>query len=139
PACRENVASFRGVSLPLPLDDTPWTARPFRLLLFGEQALFDEFLATNAVGCPGDGVEPLGLNLFAAVHTLAKAAVGDSIQGFLDRPKRVALRGALRKEQLFGVRVRGLVRGILTDVTIRFAPIVFSAFHHIEQLVTTLG
>src|SRR6185295_1112576 len=82
-----------------------WT--PTRILELSfflyQQPLLHLLLTLDAVRCPGNRVEPLDLNIVAAVYALAVSAFGDSIERLFDQPECVSLIRALREEKFLRV------------------------------------
>src|SRR5215469_9683882 len=81
-------------------------------LSFFEQALLQLFLALDAVAGPGDRFEALGVDLFAAVNTLAEAAFANARQGSIDHHEQLTVVVALAEQKFFVVGTGGAVRDV---------------------------
>src|SRR5712671_991300 len=78
-----------------------------------QQALLELLLTDDAVAGPGNGLEPLAVDLGAALDALAEAAVIDTLQCLVHLLEYLAVGVGQRVEELLGVGAAGLVGEIL--------------------------
>src|SRR5579872_2113778 len=78
-----------------------------------EQPLFRFFLAFDAMAGPRHCFQPLGIDLFAAGDTFAKASLANAGKSALDHLQKLTIVIALMKEEFFGVRAGGAVSDVL--------------------------
>src|SRR6185436_16107598 len=72
-------------------------------LLFDQKPLLHLLLTLDTVRCPGNCVEPLDLNIVAAVYALAVRALCYSIERLFNQPECISLIRALREEKFLRV------------------------------------
>src|SRR6478672_5804831 len=83
-----------------------------------QQAFLELLLTDDAVAGPGDGLEPLAVDLVAALDALAEAAVIDTLQGLVHLLEYLAVGVGQRVEELLGVGAAGLVGEILGSLVL---------------------
>src|SRR5262249_31900549 len=103
-----------------------------------ELALFELFLAFDAVARPGNGLEALGVDLVSAVHALAEGAFAKAAERALDELEHLALTVALVEEELLGVGVGGTVSDVLRIGDVGLAAILLVARDDLFQVSAAL-
>jgi hypothetical protein len=102
---------------------------------FLEQSLLQFLLALDAVPRPWHRFQPLGIDLFAAVDALAKAAFADARQRFLHHLQQLPLVVALAEQKFFGVGTGCAVGNVLRRVFIGRAAVGLRARHRAPQVL----
>ncbi len=100
-----------------------------------QQPLLQFLLALDAVPRPGHSLQPLGIDLFAALNALAKAAFTDAHQRSLDHLQQLPLVIALAEKKFFGVGTGGAIGNILRRVFIGRAAVGLRARHRAAQIL----
>lgn len=103
------------------------------IFYFFQLAVFELFLAFNAIACPGNGFQPLGIDLIATAYALAKSAFSDPLESGFHHRQKLPVIIALRKEKLFGIGTGCAVGNILRRVLISDAAVFFSPTHRFPQ------
>src|ERR1700730_315831 len=86
-----------------------------------EYALFQLFLALNAVARPRHRVQPLGIDFLLTGNALAERTLAHPFQSLLHLRQQLPFVVALVEEKFLGIGTRGLVGNILRGVLIGIA------------------
>ena len=87
------------------------------------------FLALDAVPCPGNGFEPLDLNLLVADQASSVGTVPDAFEGFVDERQNLTVVIALVEKKFLGIRVSSLVGDVLCAFFVRLATVLIGLRH----------
>ena len=98
-------------------------------------SLLHPLLTRYAVTCPGNSLEPLGINLAAAGDTLPEVPLPNSFQSSIDHVQQLPIIVTLGEEELLGVGICGAVGDILCSLGIGYAAIFFRTRHRTTQLL----
>jgi hypothetical protein len=85
---------------------------------FFQQPLLELLLALDAVARPGHSLKPLGIDFFAAMNALSKAAFSNAGQSSFDHLQKLTLIIALAEQKFFRVGAGGPIGYILGCVFI---------------------
>lgn len=102
---------------------------------FFQHPFFELFLAFDTVAGPGHGLEPLGIDLFAAGDTLAEATLTNAGERALDHLQELAVVVALVKQKFLIVGAGGLVGDILRGIFVCAAAVLLRSGNHFAQLL----
>src|SRR6266852_435877 len=90
--------------------ECPQRTLTHEILLSGfQQTLLGFFLALDAMASPGNGVEPLGVDLFAAGNALPEAAFADARESAIDHVEQLPVVIALAEKKFLIVGTGGAV------------------------------
>src|SRR6476660_994608 len=105
---------------------------------FFQLALFQLLLALNAIARPGNGFQPLGIDLIAAAYALAKSALADPQKSCLDHLQQLSIVVALRKQKLLGVGAGRAVGDVLRSILVGNTTVFFRAADRLAQALLPL-
>src|SRR5580704_5478885 len=100
-----------------------------------QKALFVLFLAGCAVAGPRHSFQPFLLQLGFAVHAGPKSIVADAVERFVDLLQGSSIRIVLSEQELFGIRIRSLIRQVYRRIVIGRAAFFFGARNAPRQLL----
>src|SRR5450432_3030758 len=128
-----------GASAPPKANAADLSAAPgttiFLLRSFFQQSLLQFFLALDAMPRPGDGIQPLGIDVSAAMNALAKIALAQPHQRLIHHLQQLALVIALAEEKFLGVGTGGSVGDVLRRIFVRRAAVFLRAVDRDAQLL----
>src|SRR6266571_444458 len=94
---------------------------------FFQLAVFQFFLAANAVARPRHGFQALGVDLFATAYAFTELSFADAQQRGFHHLQQLAIIVALRKKKFFGVRAGCAISDVLGGILVGYATVFFSA------------
>ena len=135
---RGNFANFYRNSSRVQRSEQTWRSAFWLVGRLFEQSLFEFFLALDAMARPGHSLETLGVDLSAAVNTLAETAFADASQSLIHHLQELPLIVALAEEKFFRVGAGRPIGNVLGRIFVSGAAVGLGTIHGAAQFLLTV-